>query len=61
MSDIFVVVCKNDIPHPKHGVDPMGEIVAETYTNGATREAAEEKCKQLAHLGECRIARLVFE
>lgn len=59
--DIFVVVCQNDRPHPRWGVDEGGPLVHETYTRQATREAAQKRAAQMERYGACRIARLVFE
>lgn len=59
--EIWVVVCQNDKPHPRWGFDEGGPLVWETYTRGATREAAMKHAGKLEHLGACRIARLVFE
>lgn len=60
-APIFVVVCDNDVPHPRWGVDPHGPLVHETYTNGATRDAALARSERMKQWGRCRIARLVFE
>jgi len=61
--DIWVVVCQNDKPHARWGVDEDGPIVWETYTRGATREAAMNRAGQMERSSgsACRIARLVFE
>lgn len=60
--DIWVVVCQNDKPHPRFGLDDKGPLVWERYTRDATREAAVEHASRLApQYGMCRIARLVFD
>jgi hypothetical protein len=61
MSDLYIVVCKNDIPHPKYGADPGGEIILEVYTKDATEANALRACETFKAHGKCRIARLVFE
>lgn len=59
--EIWVVVCQNDKPHPRWGVDEHGPIVHETYTRNAIREEAMRRAAQLEVNGACRIARLVFD
>ena len=59
--DIWVVVCENDVPHPRWGVDERGPIVHETYVRDATRENALAACRRFKAHGACRIARLVFD
>lgn len=60
---IWVVVCQNDKPHPRWGMDEGGPIVWETYTRTATREAAMEHATAMERSTKsaCRIARLVFD
>lgn len=61
MSEIYVVVAKNDVPHGRFGLDKGGEIILETYTARATLENARKAAEQLTKsLGKCRIARLEF-
>lgn len=60
-APIYVVVCENDKPHPRWGIDPGGAIVHERYVNGATLEAAHDACRRFEQLGACRIGRVVFE
>lgn len=59
-APVYVVVCENDKPHPRWGVDPGGAIVHETYTNAATLEHARKRAAAQERWGACRIARLVF-
>lgn len=59
--EIWVVVCQNDKPHPRWGMDEGGPLVHETYTRKATREEAMRRAAALEHQGACRIARLVFD
>lgn len=60
-EEIYVVVAKNDVPHPRWGLDKGGEIVLEIYTKQATLENARQIIKRFnGRLGECRIARLEF-
>lgn len=59
--DIWVVVCMNDKPHPRWGVDEGGPIVHETYVRKASREEAMKRAGQMEAYGACRIARLVFD
>lgn len=58
---VYVVVCQNDKPHPRWGKDEGGPIVHETYTRGATLEAARKRSAMFEQHGACRVARLVFE
>lgn len=60
-APIYVVVCANDKPHPRCGVDTEGAIVHETYVKHATLEKARERCGMFERYGATRIARLVFE
>jgi hypothetical protein len=61
MSEIYVIVCKNDKEHPLYGLDPDGEIVYEIYTKHATLENVKARAESLAVYGECRIGRVVFD
>lgn len=58
---IYVVVCQNDKPHPRWGVDEGGPLVHEQYTRTATLENMQKRAAQMEAHGACRIARLVFE
>ena len=58
---IYVLVAKNDKPHPRYGIDPGGEIVHEVYTKDATRERAQANAARFSATGDVRIARLVFD
>jgi len=61
-APIYVVVCANDKPHPRWGIDKGGPIVYETYTKDATLEAAKARAEQAEQQnGACRIGRVVFE
>ena len=59
-DEIYVLVCKNDVPHPRWGLDPGGEIVMEIYTKDATLENARANATRFAETGNVRIAKLVF-
>lgn len=59
-APIYVVVCANDKPHPRYGVDKGGAIVHETYVNDATLEAAQKRAAMFEASGACRIGRVVF-
>lgn len=58
---IFVVVCQNDKPHPRWGVDDGGPLVHEQYTNTATLENMQKLAAAMEIHGACRVARLVFD
>jgi hypothetical protein len=59
-GNIYVVVCERD--DKDWNTINQGPIVMETYVFRATREKAIERIKNLnGQLGDCRIARLVFE
>lgn len=58
---IYVVVCQNDKPHWRWGVDTRGPLVHEQYVNTATLENAQQRCAELEGYGACRIGRVVFE
>lgn len=58
---IYVVVCANDKPHPRWGVDKGGPIVHEVYVKDATLEAAKARAGVMEQHGACRIGRVVFE
>ena len=60
-APIYVVVCANDKPHPKYGVDLNGPIIHETYVKDTSLEAARRRAAMFEAWGPCRIARLVFE
>ena len=62
-QEIYVIVCKNDKPHPTiGGIDPMGEIVMEQYVKLASRKEVERRAEVLfSRYGECRIGRIVFD
>jgi hypothetical protein len=59
-APIFVVVCENDQPHPRFGVDPKGPLVAESYTS-MTIDQANELAARLERFGACRVGRVVFD
>lgn len=42
-APIYVVVCQNDKPHPRYGVDPHGAIVHETYVKDGTLELQQAR------------------
>ncbi len=60
-APIYVVICANDKPHPRWGVDPEGAIVHETYVKHATLEKARERCGMFEQHGATRVGRVVFE
>lgn len=60
-APIYVVVCQNDKPHPRWGVDESGPIVYEQYTRTATLENARARAAVLEASGACRVGRVVFE
>ncbi len=60
-APIYVVVCQNDKPHPRFGVDTGGPLVFEQYTKGATLEAMQARAGAMEAHGACRVARLVFD
>ena len=59
-APIYVVVCQNDIPHPRWGVDKGGPIVHESYTS-VTLEQAKKRCETMEQYGACRVGRVVFD
>lgn len=59
-APIYVVVCQNDKPHPRFGVDTGGPIVHESYTS-MTLEQAQRRCSAMELWGACRVGRVVFE
>lgn len=58
---IYVVVCENDKPHSRWGVDEGGPLVFEQYTRVATLANMQKRAAQMEGHGACRVARLVFE
>ena len=61
MTDIYVVVAKNDKPGWRGWTDPKGEIVFETYVKEATLENAQARAAAFTgKFGKCRIAKLQF-
>lgn len=62
MSEIYVVIAENDMPHNMRNrkfVDPDGPIVFEQYTNKASLEEIRERAAQLSlSYGKCKIAKL---
>jgi len=65
MPDIYVVVAENDqihiSPDGSTSRDDGGEIVFETYTNGATLDRAKQNARSIVgKYGKCRIAKLQF-
>ena len=59
-GNVYVVVCERD--DKDWNMMNQGPIVLETYVYHATKERAARRIKNLnGQLGECRIARLVFE
>lgn len=60
-AHIYVVVCQNDKPHPRFGVDPHGAIVHETYAKHASLAEAQQRAAAMERFGACRIGRVVFE
>jgi hypothetical protein len=60
-KDYYVVVCENDQPHPRFGLDDEGPIVYERYLKYASKAEAIEFIDRMKEHGKCRIAKLVFE
>jgi hypothetical protein len=59
-DNVYVVVCERD--DKDLNMMNQGPIVLETYVFHATKERATRRIKNLnGQLGNCRIARLVFE
>lgn len=58
---VYVVLCQNDRPHPRYGVDPDGALIQETYVQHATLDKARERAAAMERWGACRIGRVVFE
>jgi len=59
-GNVYVVVCERD--DKDWNMMNQGPIVLETYVYNATKERAVQRIKNLdGQLGDCRIARLVFE
>jgi ABC-type molybdate transport system substrate-binding protein len=60
-KDYYVVVCENDQPHPRFGLDDEGPIVYERYLKYASKAEATEFIECVKEHGKCHIAKLVFE
>lgn len=60
-APIYVVVCANDKPHPRWGVDARGALVHETYVADATLKKQQQRAALMEAHGACRVGRVVFE